>query len=184
MRRLAFLAAAACFSGNATAATVLHCGKLIDVRALQVREQATIVVDGNRITRVVQGFAAAAPQDRVVDLRTQTCMPGLMDMHVHLDGETSAQSTTRALSIECGRPGLPKRRVCGTHADGGLHHGPRSRRRLQREPRASPRHQSRARQRPTDVHRGPQHRHHRRSRRPDQRHAHRSVAGRRPRRTA
>jgi imidazolonepropionase-like amidohydrolase len=76
----------------AHAATILHCGRLIDVREGRVLNNASIVVDGANILRVDQGFTAAAAGDQVVDLRSQTCMPGLIDMHVHLTDEYSAQS--------------------------------------------------------------------------------------------
>src|SRR5688572_26344919 len=52
----------------------------------------TVVIDGDRIKAVTQGFTQPASADRVVDLRAHTCMPGLMDMHVHLTGEYTDQS--------------------------------------------------------------------------------------------
>jgi imidazolonepropionase-like amidohydrolase len=51
--------------------------------------QVTSVVKGNRIVRVDRGYTAPAAGDQVVDLKNKTVMPGLMDMHVHLEGETS-----------------------------------------------------------------------------------------------
>jgi imidazolonepropionase-like amidohydrolase len=77
---------------DATAATVLHCGKLVDVQAQRMLNQMTVVVDGATIRRVEQGFAQAGPNDQVVNLRTHTCMPGLIDSHVHLTEEYSPLS--------------------------------------------------------------------------------------------
>jgi len=76
----------------ALAATILHCGKLVDVSAQRVLTQMSIVVDGQTIRRVETGFINGAPGDRVVELRTHTCMPGLIDSHVHLTEEYSANS--------------------------------------------------------------------------------------------
>jgi len=76
----------------ALAATILHCGKLIDVSAQRVLTQMSIVVDGQTIRRVETGFINGAPGDRVVELRAHTCMPGLIDSHVHLTEEYSANS--------------------------------------------------------------------------------------------
>ena len=76
----------------ALAATILHCGKLIDVSAQRVLTQMSIVVDGQTIRRVEAGFINGAGGDRVVELRTHTCMPGLIDSHVHLTEEYSANS--------------------------------------------------------------------------------------------
>ena len=76
----------------AQAATLLHCGKLVDVRAGRVLTSMTVVADGATITRVEQGLTPGAAGDTVIDLRAHTCMPGLMDMHVHITGEYSAAS--------------------------------------------------------------------------------------------
>jgi len=76
----------------ALAATILHCGKLVDVSAQRVLTQMSIVVDGQTIRRVETGFINGAPGDRVVELRTHTCIPGLIDSHVHLTEEYSANS--------------------------------------------------------------------------------------------
>jgi imidazolonepropionase-like amidohydrolase len=70
-----------------SAKTLIHAGRLIDGRADTVRTAVTIVVDGDRIASIADGFASPAPGDTVIDLRTATVMPGLMDMHVHLSGE-------------------------------------------------------------------------------------------------
>jgi imidazolonepropionase-like amidohydrolase len=84
MRRLIPFLAAGLFSTPAFAATVLHCGTLVDVRAGRILTNMTVVVDGPTIRRVEQGFTNGARVDDVVDLRTHTCMPGLIDTHVHL----------------------------------------------------------------------------------------------------
>ena len=66
------------------AETVLQCGKLIDVNGRQVLGETTIVVDDKRIVSVKQGLYVGGDDSRIVNLRDHTCMPGLMDMHVHL----------------------------------------------------------------------------------------------------
>lgn len=74
------------------AATVVHCGQLIDVAAGEIRREATVIVEDATIARVAPGYLPAAVDDEVVDLRTHTCMPGLMDMHVHLSAEQSERT--------------------------------------------------------------------------------------------
>jgi imidazolonepropionase-like amidohydrolase len=71
--------------------TYIHAGTLIDGRSDQPRNQVTIVVEGNRITGVESGFRQAGSGVDVVDLRQSVVMPGFIDMHVHLEGETSPQ---------------------------------------------------------------------------------------------
>ena len=76
------------------ARTLVHAGTLIDGRADTARRNVTIIIDGERIAEVADGFAAPAAGDTVVDLKSATVMPGLMDMHVHLTGEQSPTSYT------------------------------------------------------------------------------------------
>ena len=79
-------------SAPLSAATLLQCGRLIDVRAGSVLTNVTVVVDGPAIARVEQGLASGSTGDTVVDLRAHTCMPGLIDMHVHLTHEYNEHS--------------------------------------------------------------------------------------------
>ena len=68
--------------------TILHCGRLIDVRNNKVLEAMSIIVEGNKISDVKSGYVTAGPSARVIDLKNSTVMPGLMDMHVHLESQT------------------------------------------------------------------------------------------------
>ncbi|GAA4370957.1 amidohydrolase family protein [Hymenobacter saemangeumensis] len=70
--------------------TYLHCGQLLDVRSGKLLKQQTIVVEKDRITAVQSGYTpAAGPQDKVINLESRTVLPGLIDCHVHVEGETS-----------------------------------------------------------------------------------------------
>lgn len=66
----------------------LQCGKLVEVNSLQVKEKMTIVIDGNKIIAVKNGYEKGEGADKIIDLTRFTVMPGLMDMHVHIEGET------------------------------------------------------------------------------------------------
>src|SRR5688500_9918758 len=69
--------------------TIVHCGTLIDGKSSEAQTQMTIVVEGNKITGIQKGFAKPAGEDKLIDLSQKTVMPGLIDMHVHLEGETN-----------------------------------------------------------------------------------------------
>jgi imidazolonepropionase-like amidohydrolase len=73
----------------ASAAILIHAGRLIDAVSNTAQRDVTIVVDGTEIRAVERGFRAAGPGDTVVDLRDSTVMPGLCDMHVHITSEYS-----------------------------------------------------------------------------------------------
>lgn len=70
----------------------LHCGRLIDGAGDQVREKVTIIVDGKTIKEVRDGYARAEAGAAVIDLKDKTVLPGLMDMHVHIEGESNPRS--------------------------------------------------------------------------------------------
>lgn len=87
------LAGAALFAATlAPAKTLIHAGSLIDGRADTVRKTVTITIDGDRIAGLADGFTAPAAGDTVIDLKNATVLPGLMDMHIHLTGESSPTS--------------------------------------------------------------------------------------------
>ena len=69
--------------------TYLYCGQLVDVKQTKMLSQKTIIVEGNRIVDILDGYAKAGTNDVVVDLKNSTVMPGLMDMHIHIESETS-----------------------------------------------------------------------------------------------
>src|SRR5262245_9188648 len=82
--------------------TVLRCGRVIDGRADAPVADASIVVTGDRIKAI--GASVAGPAGaREVDLRAMTCLPGLIDLHVHLRGTAERplerSSADKALAI-------------------------------------------------------------------------------------
>ena len=91
-RLVAAIALAISLGGAAQAATLIHVGRVIDGVANQAVTERTIVVDGGRIVAIESGYRAPSADDRVVDLKDSTLMPGLMDMHVHITSEYSRTS--------------------------------------------------------------------------------------------
>jgi len=70
--------------------TLIYCGKLIDTKLLQVQTEMTIILEGKTISDIQKGYTAPATNDKLIDLKNRTVMPGLIDCHVHLEGETTS----------------------------------------------------------------------------------------------
>jgi Amidohydrolase family len=67
---------------------VIQGGSVIDTRTGKALENQTVVIEGDRITRVAPEEEVAVPADaRVVDARGRWIVPGLIDMHVHRAGQ-------------------------------------------------------------------------------------------------
>jgi imidazolonepropionase-like amidohydrolase len=89
MRRFTFLAAfLLLFQISQAQKTLLHCGQLIDVKAGKLQSTMTVTIEKNKITAVSNGYLQPNKGDVVIDLKNKTVMPGLIDMHVHLESET------------------------------------------------------------------------------------------------
>jgi len=95
MLRLAvvFLAglAFACLPARADT-KLIYAGTLFAVPGQEPLKEQTIVVKDGRVSEVKAGFVRASTGERVIDLRNQFVLPGLIDCHVHILGELSAKS--------------------------------------------------------------------------------------------
>ncbi len=82
------LAATVLLGANALAAdvTLIHAGELLAVPGKSPSSNMTIIVEDGRITGVQKGFVEVDGAT-IIDLRKQFVLPGLMDMHVHLQGQ-------------------------------------------------------------------------------------------------
>jgi len=86
-------------AGTASAdVTLIHAGKLLAVPGSAPASNMTIIVEDDRITGVQKGFVEAEDAT-VIDLRDKFVLPGLMDMHVHLQGELGPNNDRDALKM-------------------------------------------------------------------------------------
>ncbi len=67
----------------------LYCGELLDMTSDQIKSEMTIVIDHNKISKVNRGYTEAPDSVEVIDLKDKFVMPGWMDMHVHIEHESS-----------------------------------------------------------------------------------------------
>ncbi len=86
-------------AGTASAeVTLIHAGKLLAVPGSAPASNMTIIVEDDRITGVQKGFVEAEDAT-IIDLRDKFVLPGLMDMHVHLQGELGPNNDRDALKM-------------------------------------------------------------------------------------
>lgn len=76
----------------------VQCGKLIDGKSNALLEEMTIIINGTKITDVKKGYQTE-PGATVIDLRSATVMPGLIDAHVHISSETSKNRYTEGFTL-------------------------------------------------------------------------------------
>lgn len=88
MKKLIFILCVLQMNLSAAQNIYLHCGQLIDTEKGVVLTKKTVIVSGEKIKAIKNGFVVPEnPKDVVVDLKSKTVMPGLIDMHVHMENE-------------------------------------------------------------------------------------------------
>ena len=79
--------------------TFIHCGSLIDGKSNTAKSQVTVVIEGTKIVSVDNGFTKPGRNDKLIDLSKKTVLPGFIDMHVHLEGETSKNQVIERFTL-------------------------------------------------------------------------------------
>jgi len=75
--------------------TVLHCDQVFDAKRGKLTGEMTLVIEDGRINAMSAGHSdPAGGAARTINLKGMTCLPGLIDSHVHLTGETSPTGYT------------------------------------------------------------------------------------------
>ncbi len=94
----ALAAAPGAQSARATDETVILAGRVIDGVSAAPRGASTIRIKGDRIVSITDGWSEPGAAE-VIDLKAFTVMPGLIDMHVHLTGEGTADSLAKSVTL-------------------------------------------------------------------------------------
>ncbi|WP_405234015.1 metal-dependent hydrolase family protein [Lentisalinibacter salinarum] len=95
-------AAAGLPAASAATTKLVHAGTLLAVPGQPPERERTLVIVDERISEVRKGYADPADFEgevEVVDLKDFFVLPGLMDMHVHLQGELGPENDSEALRL-------------------------------------------------------------------------------------
>ncbi len=82
--------------------TIIHAGKLLAIPGEAARPEQTIVIEDDRIVEVQDGFtdpAGFAGEVTMIDLKDQFVLPGLTDVHVHLQSELGPKNDSENLKM-------------------------------------------------------------------------------------
>lgn len=80
--------------------TYLHCGKLIDTKNGKVLDEMTIIVKDHKIVDVLKGYInPTTKNDQSINLKSKTVMPGLIDMHVHIEHQLNPQRYLESFTL-------------------------------------------------------------------------------------
>lgn len=80
--------------------TFVEAGRLLaDPSNGVVQRDKTLVIRGNQVVEVRDGFVGDASQGKVVDLRQAFVLPGLIDSHVHLTGQQNPNARLEEVTL-------------------------------------------------------------------------------------
>jgi imidazolonepropionase-like amidohydrolase len=82
--------------------TIIYAGELLAIPGKAAKAEQTIVVEDERIVDVRNGYSDPGEftgEVTVIDLKDQFVLPGLMDMHVHLQGELGPKNDSQSLKM-------------------------------------------------------------------------------------
>ncbi|QDP02992.1 amidohydrolase family protein [Thalassotalea sp. PS06] len=88
---------------------VIHAGELLAVPGKTVQKRQSVVIKDNKIVEVVSGYVSGKDYGadvEVIDLKNEFVMPGMMDMHVHIQGELGPNSAKETLQMSSELAGM------------------------------------------------------------------------------
>lgn len=97
------IASALLFAGSAFAKTqVIHAGQLLSVPGEKPLLKQSVIIEDGKIIDVKKGFVSAksiSNEAELIDLSKYFVMPGMFDMHVHLQGELGPNNDSKTLRL-------------------------------------------------------------------------------------
>lgn len=72
--------------------TFIHAGHLLDTQSGKWMDEVTVTVNGTEITEISKGYTSIPQDVKYIDLKDKWVLPGLTDMHVHMETEYNPQA--------------------------------------------------------------------------------------------
>jgi imidazolonepropionase-like amidohydrolase len=99
--QLRIVAVSICFLTFLSAqVTIVHCGVLIDGKSDNTSKVMSVLIDKGTIIDVLEGYMDPGTGDTAIDLNNYTVLPGLMDMHTHLSGESNPKKYMERFTLD------------------------------------------------------------------------------------
>ena len=89
MKKIVFITLFILANASIAQKIIIHAGTLIDGISDKAQSEMSIVVEGDKIMDVRKGYISGADSDQIIDMKSATVMPGWIDMHVHIEVESS-----------------------------------------------------------------------------------------------
>ncbi len=86
--------------GQALSDIFVQCPTLIDGYSQEMSNTLTIHIKDNLIFDIVPGKIGGGPHDQVIALEEATCMPGLIDAHVHITSQLSPKRLVERFTLD------------------------------------------------------------------------------------
>lgn len=96
-------------SAAAADTQVIHAGQLLATPGEAPKAEQTVVVEDGRVVAVHSGYRAASEfgsDVELIDLKDQFVMPGMMDMHIHIQMELGPQNDSQKLRMSSADIGM------------------------------------------------------------------------------
>lgn len=86
--------------GNNQIKTLIHAGTVIDGYSNNLFKNMSLVIEDNKIVSIHKTFLDPKDYQHYINLKAYTVMPGLMDMHTHIDKQYHSKTQIERFTLE------------------------------------------------------------------------------------
>ncbi|WPP50437.1 metal-dependent hydrolase family protein [Catalinimonas niigatensis] len=79
--------------------TYIHCGQLIDGKNNEAVQEMTLIIEDKLIVGVEKGYHQPVSGADLIDLKSKTVLPGFIDLHVHIQNQSSRDNYSKGFRL-------------------------------------------------------------------------------------